>query len=109
MKRQEQRRRAPTRPKVAARAGSCSPAMMIMIAGFLNFIWGIAAIDGASLLHRRGPLRDLRPISTPGAGSCLIIGLMQLIAAFSIWNRHVYGRFFGVLGASLNFVILLSR
>jgi hypothetical protein len=37
----------------------------------------------------------------------LIVGVAQLFAAFSIWNRHEYGRWIGVTTASVNFVILL--
>ena len=43
--------------------------MMIMIAGFLNVIYGIAAIDDSAFFVRGPAVRDLRPTSTPGAGS----------------------------------------
>ena len=37
----------------------------------------------------------------------LIVGILQLIAAFSVWNRHAYGQVAGILFASLNAMILL--
>ena len=65
--------------------------IMILIAGFLNFIWGIAAIDGASFFTDEGRYVIFTDLNTWG-WFFLIVGVLQLIAAFSIWNRHAYGR-----------------
>ncbi len=73
--------------------------IMIMIAGFLNFIFGIAAIDGSSFFTDEGRYVIFTDLNTWG-WIWLIIGVLQLIAAFSIWNRHAYGRIIGVLTAS---------
>ena len=80
--------------------------IMLLIAGFLNFIWGIAAIDGASFFTDEGRYIIFTDLNAWG-WFFLIVGVLQMIAAFSIWNRHAYGRWFGVLAASVNFVILL--
>ena len=37
----------------------------------------------------------------------LLVGILQLIAAFSVWNRGTYGQLFGIAFASLNAMILL--
>ncbi len=79
---------------------------MIMIAGFLNFIWGIAAIDNSSFFTDEGRYVIFDDLNTWG-WFLLIFGVLQLIAAFSIWNRHAYGRVLGVFSASVNAVILL--
>ncbi len=72
--------------------------IMIFIAGSLNTIWGIAAIDKASFFieNERYIISDL---STWG-WIVLIIGVLQLIAAFSIWAGSAYGRWVGILTAS---------
>jgi hypothetical protein len=73
--------------------------IMVCIAGILNIIWGIAAIDKASFFveEERYIISDL---STWG-WVVLIIGVIQVIAAFSIWAGNEFGRFIGILSASL--------
>ena len=72
--------------------------IMIFIAGTLNCIWGIAAIDKASFFieDKRYIISDL---STWG-WIVLIIGILQVIAAFSIWAGNAYGRWIGIITAS---------
>jgi len=79
---------------------------MMMIAGFLNTIWGIAAIDNSSFFTDEGRYVVFDNLSTWG-WFLLIVGILQLIAAFSIWNGHTYGRLLGIMCASLNAVLLL--
>jgi hypothetical protein len=73
--------------------------IMILIAGVLNCIWGIAAIDKASFFieDERYIVSDL---STWG-WIILIVGVLQLFAAFSIWAGGTYGRLVGIVSASL--------
>jgi hypothetical protein len=73
--------------------------IMILIAAVLNVIWGIAAIDKASFFieDERFILSDL---STWG-WIILVIGVLQGIAAFSIFSGGSYGRWVGILSASL--------
>ena len=80
--------------------------VMIMIAGFLNVIFGFAAIDGSSFFTDEGRYVILDDLNAWG-WFMLLVGFAQLIAAFSIWNRHAYGRFIGVLTASLHAILLL--
>jgi hypothetical protein len=73
--------------------------IMIFIAAVLNCIWGIAAIDKASFFieDERYIVSDL---STWG-WIILIIGVLQLFAAFSIWSGGEYGRWIGIITAGL--------
>jgi hypothetical protein len=73
--------------------------IMVLIASVLNVIWGIAAIDKASFFieDERFILSDL---STWG-WIILVIGVLQAIAAFSIFSGGSYGRWVGILSAGL--------
>lgn len=80
--------------------------VMLFLAGGINVIWGIAAIDDSAYFagdHRFVIFDDL---NTWG-WFFLIVGVLQLIAAFSVWNRGTYGQLFGIASASLNAMILL--
>ncbi len=79
---------------------------MIMIAGFLNFVYGIAAIDNSTFFSDEGRYVVFTDLNTWG-WILLIVGVLQLIAAFSIWNRHAYGRIIGVATASISAVVIL--
>lgn len=74
--------------------------IMVLIAGALNVIWGIAAIDNANFFveDERFILSDL---NTWG-WIILIIGAIQVIAAFSIWAGGEFGRWIGIVGATLS-------
>jgi uncharacterized membrane protein HdeD (DUF308 family) len=80
--------------------------IMIMIAGFMNTIWGIAAIDGSSFFTDEGRYVILDDLNAWG-WFILIVGVAQLIAAFSIWSGNEYGRWIGIITASVSFIILL--
>lgn len=76
--------------------------IMVMLAAVLNIIWGIAAIDSANFFVEddRFIISDL---NTWG-WVILFIGAIQLFAAFSIWSGGQFGRWIGILGASLSAV-----
>jgi uncharacterized membrane protein HdeD (DUF308 family) len=80
--------------------------IILMLAGFLNFVWGIAAIDNSSFFTDEGRYVIFDDLKTWG-WFLLIVGILQVGAAFSIWNRHLYGAVFGILSASVNILILL--
>ena len=74
--------------------------IMISIAGTLNVIYGIAAIGNAHFFNKNvdyisGSLKTWGWIT-------LILGVLQLLAAFSIWAGGSYGRWFGIFAASLS-------
>jgi hypothetical protein len=80
--------------------------VMILIAGFINFIFGWAAIDNSAFFTDQGRYVIFTDLNTWG-WVILIIGVAQLIAAFSIWNRHPMGRIIGVATASVSAVSVL--
>ena len=80
--------------------------IMLMFAGFLNAIWGIAAIDDSAYFNGDDRFVIFDDLNTWG-WFLLIVGVMQLIAAFSVWNGRTYGRLAGIAFASLNAMILL--
>ncbi len=76
--------------------------ILVLIAGVLNTIWGIAAIDSAQFFAGKTEfiIEDLKTM-----GWCvLIIGIVQLFAAFSIWAGGQFGRWVGMIAASVNAV-----
>ncbi len=78
---------------------------MVMIAGFLNVIYGISGIGNANWLESNTDY-VFSNLKTWG-WIVLIVGIVQLIAAFSIWNRHEFGRWIGVIAAGLNSIAML--
>ena len=80
--------------------------VMLMLAGFLNAIWGIAAIDDSAYFNGDDRFVIFDSLSAWG-WLLLLVGILQLIAAFSVWNRHTYGQLAGIAFASLNAMILL--
>jgi hypothetical protein len=74
--------------------------IMVLIAGTLNCIWGFAAIDDANFFieDQRYIFEDLNTMGWV----ILIIGVIQIIAAFSIWSGGEFGRWIGVFAASLS-------
>lgn len=78
--------------------------MMAMIA-VLNIIYGIAAI-GDSHFFVDDQAYILSNLSTWG-WITLAIGAIQLVAAFSIWNGHQFGRWLGIIVASASAIAAL--
>ena len=74
--------------------------IMVVIAGTLNCIWGFAAIDNANFFveDERYILSDLNTMGW----IILVVGVIQIIAAFSIWAGGEFGRWIGIFGASLS-------
>ena len=78
---------------------------MIVMVGVLNVIYGIAAIDNASffIANQKYILSDL---STWG-WVMLVLGSLQILAAFSIWSGGGFGRWFGIAVATVNAIAAL--
>ena len=79
--------------------------IMIMMVGVLNIIWGIAAIDQSSFFVQDAKyvFSDLKT----WGWIILILGGLQLAAAFSIWAGGGYGRWFGIASATCNAIAAL--
>ena len=77
--------------------------VMIMIAGVLNTIYGIAAIDKATFFTQNAKyvFADLRTFGW----FVLVLGVIQIFAALSIWSGTSWGRWFGVASAGVNMIL----
>jgi len=82
-------------------------AIMLLIVGALNVIYGIGALDNANVF-----VNDTRLVFTDlsGLGWILIIlGIVQITGGFSLMAGNAYGRVIGMVGAGLGaFWALLS-
>ena len=74
--------------------------VMLFIVGVLNVIYGIAAI-GDSSFFVQDQKYILSNLNTWGWVT-LIIGIIQLFAAFSLWSGGTYGRVIAIFAASLS-------
>ena len=74
--------------------------IMIVTIGVLNTIYGIAAI-GDSKFFVADQKYILSGLHTWG-WVMLILGILQIVAAFSIWSGGSFGRWFGITVAVLN-------
>jgi hypothetical protein len=74
--------------------------VMLFIAGVLNVIYGIAAI-GDSKFFVQDQKYILSNLNTWGWVT-LLLGVLQFIAAFSLWAGGLYGRAVAILAASLS-------
>jgi len=74
--------------------------VMLFVVGVLNVIYGIAAI-GDSSFFVQDQKYILSNLNTWGWVT-VILGVFQLVAAFSLWSGNVYGRIFAITAASLS-------
>jgi hypothetical protein len=79
--------------------------MLLAIGGVLNVIYGIAAI-GNSKFFTDNATYILSSLNTWG-WVALIIGVLQLFAAFSLMSGGGYGRWFGIGAAGLSAIAAL--
>ncbi len=81
-------------------------AVLLLIAGVLNIIYGIGAISDASFYTSTGT--HYLFASLHGWGwITLIIGVIQLTADFSLFGCGTYGRVIGIIAASLGAIAAL--
>jgi hypothetical protein len=74
--------------------------ILLLVAGVLNIIYGIAAI-GDSKFFTENATYVFSGLHTWG-WILLIIGVLELVAAFSLFSGGEFGRWFGIFIASLN-------
>lgn len=79
--------------------------VMIAIVGVLNIIYGIAAISNSNFFVQ-GTNYILSSLNTWG-WVLLITGIIQFCAALAIFGRVEWGRWVGILTASVNAIIQL--
>ncbi len=73
-------------------------AILLMIAGVLNIIYGIAAVGNAHFFdHTQYVFSSLHT----WGWITIILGVIQLTAGFSLIGGGAYGRFIGIVAATL--------
>ena len=74
--------------------------VLLLVAGVLNIIYGLAAI-GDSKFFTQNVEFIVSSLNTWGWVH-LIVGVLELVAAFSLFSGGEFGRWFGIFVASLN-------
>lgn len=74
--------------------------VLLLVAGVLNIIYGIAAIGDSKFFLNEAEF-IISSLNTWG-WIILIIGVLELIAAFSLFSGGEFGRWFGIFIAALN-------
>ncbi len=74
-------------------------AVLLLLAGTLNIIYGIGALDSANIYANdtRYILSDLNTLGWV----LIVLGLIQLTGGFSLLAGNTYGRVIGLVGAGL--------
>ena len=80
-------------------------ATLLLIAGTLNIIYGIGALDDANIFtdDRRYILTNLNTMGWV----LIVLGVIQLAGGFSLWVGNTFGRVIGVIGGSLGAIAAL--
>src|SRR3954453_9311838 len=73
-------------------------ATLLLIAGTLNIIYGIGALDDANVFvgDKRFIFSNLHTMGWV----LIILGVIQLTGGFSLWSGNTYGRVIGLVGGS---------
>jgi hypothetical protein len=80
-------------------------AILLLIAGTLNIVYGIGALDSANIFTN-----DTRYIFTnlnTMGWVLIVIGVLQLTGGFSLLSGNAYGRVIGIVAASLGAIAAL--
>jgi hypothetical protein len=85
--------------EVRGEARAMFAAILLLIAGVLNVIYGIAAISNADFFNE-ATVYVVFNLSFWGWVT-LIIGLVQLTGGYSLFSGGVYGRTIGIIAATL--------
>ncbi len=74
-------------------------AILLLIAGSLNIVYGIGALDSANIFtnEKRYILTDLNTMGWV----LIVLGVIQLSGGFSLLAGNTYGRIIGIVGGSL--------
>lgn len=74
-------------------------AIMLLVVGTLNIIYGIGALDNANIFanDKRYILTNLNTLGWV----LIVLGAIQLTAGFSLMAGNAYGRVIGIIGGSL--------
>jgi hypothetical protein len=74
-------------------------ATLLLIAGALNIIYGFGALDDANIFtnDKRYIFTNLNTLGWV----LIVLGVIQLAGGFSLMAGNAFGRFIGIVGASL--------
>ena len=74
-------------------------AVLLVIVGTLNVIYGFGALDSANIFteDQRYILTDLNTLGWV----LIVLGVVQLIGGFSLMGGNTFGRVIGIIGGSL--------
>ena len=80
-------------------------ATLLMIAGFVNIIYGIGALDDANIFagDQRYILTDLNTMGWV----LIILGVIQIAGGLSLYFGSTFGRVIGLVGAGLGAIVAL--
>ena len=80
-------------------------ATLLLIAGTLNIIYGIGALDGANVFvnDQRYIFTDLNTMGWV----LIILAVIQIAGGLSLYVGNTYGRVIGIIGASLGAIAAL--
>jgi hypothetical protein len=80
-------------------------AILLLIVGTLNIIYGIGALDDANIFvgDRRFIFSDLNPMGWV----LIVVGFIQLTAGVSLMGGNAWGRFIGIAAGSLGAIVAL--
>ena len=74
-------------------------AILLLIAGTINIIYGIGALDNANI-YANDTRYIFTNLNTMG-WVLIVLGVIQLTGGFSLLSGSTYGRVIGIVGASL--------
>lgn len=74
--------------------------VLLLIAGILNIIWGIAAIGESHFVTVNGAHYVFGKLNTWG-WITLALGVIEIFAGFSLFAGGSFGRWFGIFAAAL--------
>jgi hypothetical protein len=80
-------------------------AVLLLIAGTLNIIYGIGALDSANIFTN-STRYIFTNLNTMG-WVLIVLGVIQLTGGFSLIAGNTYGRVIGIVGASLGAIAAL--
>ena len=80
-------------------------ATLLLIAGTLNVVYGIGALDSANIFvnDKRYIFSDLNTMGWV----LIVLGAIQLTGGFSLFSGNAYGRVIGIIGGTLGAIAAL--
>ena len=80
--------------------------ILLAIAGFLNIVWGIAGISNSKFFTHNS-VYVVSSLHTWG-WITLIIGVFEIVAAFSLFSGGGFGRVIGIIAGSIGAIEALA-